>query len=94
MGYYLKLDRIIIYLIIMKQPHTGSFLIFRRSLTRTYHQSNPTPVPFLSEEVLHGLIIKVTLHRFLFFQKKSYTDLSQGNPTPVPPKVLHGLISR
>ena len=74
MGYHLKLDRIIIYLIIMKQPYTGSFSI--------------------SDVVLHRLIIKVTLHRFLFFQKKSYTDLYQSNLTPVPPEVLHGLISR
>ena len=96
---------VVLHELIIRQPYTGSFSIFRRSLTRTYHQSNPTPVPFLSEEVLHGLISRwpypgssrsftrtypaVTLPRFL---QKSYTDLSQDDLTPVHPEVLHELI--
>ena len=85
---------VVLHELIIRQPYIGSFSIFRRSLTRTYHQSNPTPVPSqLSDVVSHELIIRQPYTGFLLnLQTKSYTGLSQDDLTPVHPEVLHELI--
>ena len=59
-------------------PTPVSFSIPRWSFTRTHHQSNPTPVPSLSDEVLHRLIIR-----------KPYTGSFS-----ISDEVSHGLIIR